>query len=102
VIKATLQSLDTFNAWKNTTSAQLNAISANAQNGSIQPSPTESSTFATVSADIFNTTACIQSELTKIAGTSNTISQMQQEILTTSDAIIQAEADISVSRDRVA
>jgi hypothetical protein len=101
-IKATLQSLDTFNAWKNTTSAQLNAISANAQNGSIEPSPIESSTFATLSADIFNTTACIQSELTKIAGTSNTISQMQQEILTTSDAIIQAESDISVSRDRVA
>jgi len=102
VIRARLQSLDTFNAWKNTTSTQLNAISANAQNGSAQPSPTESSTFATLSADIFNTTACVQSELTNLAGTTNTISQMQQEILTTSDAIIQAEADISISRDRVA
>jgi hypothetical protein len=102
VIRARLQSLLTFNDWKNTTSAQLNAISANAQNGSVQPSPTESNTFATLSADIFNTTACIQSELTNLAGTSNTISQMQQEILSTNDAIVQAEADISISRDRVA
>jgi hypothetical protein len=101
-IKARLQSLDTFNAWKNTTSAQLNAISANAQNGSTQPSPAESNTFATLSADIFNTTACIQAQLSNLSGTSNTISQMQQEILRTGDAIAEAEADISISRDRVA
>jgi len=101
-ILARLQSPDTFNAWKNTTSAQLNGISANAQNGSIQPSPGESNSFTALSADIFNTTACIQTQLTKLTGTSNAISSIQEEILSTSDAITQAEADISISRDRVA
>jgi len=101
-ILARLQSPDTFNAWKNTTSAQLNAISANAQNGSVQPSSGESNSFTALSADIFNTTACIQTQLTKLTGTSNAISSIQEEILNTSDAITQAEADISISRDRVA
>jgi hypothetical protein len=101
-IKARLENMDKFNDWKNKTSAELNAISANAQNGSVQPSPIESSNFATISTDIFNTTACIQSQLSTLAGTSNTISNIQQEILNTADAIEQAEADINISRDRVA
>ena len=101
-IIARLQNQDTFNAWKNTTSTQLNAISANAQNGSVPPSPQEANNFATLSADIFNTTACIQAQLSKLSATSNTISSIQQEILSTSDAILEAEADISISRDRVA
>ena len=101
-ILARLQSQDTFNAWKNATSAELNAISANAQSGNLQPSPAEAATFSTLSADILNTTVCIQSQLTNLSGTSNQIHSIQEEIMTTKDAITQSEADSSVARDRVA
>jgi hypothetical protein len=101
-ILARLQNQDTFNAWKNATSAQLNAITANAQSGSVQPSPAESATFSTLSADILNTTVCIQSQITNLAGASNQIHSIQEEIMNTKDAITQSEADSSVARDRVA
>jgi hypothetical protein len=102
IILARLQSQDTFNTWKNDTSTQLNAISANAQSGAIQPSPTESTTFSTVAADILSTTSCIQSQLATLSGTSNHIHALQQEIMSTKDAITQSEVDSSIARDRVA
>jgi hypothetical protein len=101
-ILARLQSQDTFNAWKNATSAELNAISANAQNGALQPSPSESSTFSTLSADILSTTSCIQSQLTNLSGTSNQIHSVQEEIMKTKDTISQSEEDSNIARDRVA
>jgi len=99
---ARLQNQTTFNTWKNDTSAQLNAISANAQSGAVQPSSAESSSFSTLSADILNTTVCIQSQLTNLSGTSNQIHAIQEEIMSTKDAITQSEADSSIARDRVA
>jgi len=97
-----LQSVDSFNTWKNTTSSQLNGISANAQAGKVQPSPTESATFATLSADIFNTTACIQSQIANLSGTSNDIHTVQQEILDINDEITKAQEELDIARDRVA
>jgi hypothetical protein len=102
IILARLQSQDAFNTWKNDTSTQLNTISANAQSGAIQPSPTESTMFSTLSADILSTTSCIQSQLGTLSGTSNQIHSLQQEIMNTKDAIAQSEADLSIARDRVA
>jgi hypothetical protein len=101
-ILATLQNEDTFNAWKNATSAQLNGISANAQSGTLQPSSAESTTFSSLSADILNTTACIQSQLAHLSGTSNQIQTIQQQIMNTNDAIAQAREDSNIARDRVA
>lgn len=100
-ILARLQSADSFNTWKNTTSSQLNAISANAQAGTVPPSSTESDSFATLSADIFSTTSCIQSQISSLSGTSNNIHTIQQEILDINDELTKAEEEVNIARDRV-
>jgi hypothetical protein len=97
-----LQNQDNFNSWKQTVSAQLNSISSTTISGSTQPSLAEAAKLNTVATDIFNTTACIQEQLTLLSGTTNSIHDTQQGILDINDQILQAEADVNIARDRVA
>ena len=96
-----LQNQDNFNTWKQNVSAQLNSISSTTISGSTQPSSAEINQLNTVAADIFNTTACIQEQLTQLSGTTNSIHDTQQAILDINDQILQAEADVNIARDRV-
>ena len=97
-----LQNQDNFNSWKQTVSAQLNSISSTTISGSTEPSSAEAAKLNTVATDIFNTTACIQEQLTLLSGTTNSIHDTQQGILDINDQILQAEADVNIARDRVA
>jgi hypothetical protein len=97
-----LQNQDNFNAWKLTTSNQLTSFAATTTSGSTPPTTAESAKLIAVSADVFNTTACIQEQLTQLAGTTNTIHDTQQAILDVNEEIKKAEADVSIARDRVA
>jgi hypothetical protein len=97
-----ISSSDNFNAWKTSTSTTLNGISPMAAGGTIQPSPAEASTLANTSADIFNTTSCIQEKLTEIGGTTNTIQATQEAILDVTKKIEEEEANVAISHDRVA
>jgi len=93
---------DLFNAWKATTSGQLNAISSTAAAGSTPPSGGEQTTLAAATADIFNTSACLQEQLSTLGSSTNKIHEAQQSILDLQDEITAAEADIAIARDRVA
>lgn len=97
-----ISSSDNFNAWKTITSTTLNGISPTAAAGSIQPSPAEASALANTSADIFNTTSCIQEKITEIGGTTNTIQATQQAILDVTKRIEEEEANVAIAHDRVA
>jgi len=93
---------DLFNAWKTTTSGQLNAISTTAAAGTTPPSGGEQTMLATQLAEIFNTASCIQEKLNTLSSSTNTIHTAQQSILDLQEQITAAEADIAISRDRVA
>lgn len=58
--------------------------------------------MAETSADIFNTTSCIQEKLTEIGGTTNTIQTTQQAIIDVTKRIEEEEANVAIAHDRVA
>jgi hypothetical protein len=91
-----------FEAWKAVTSTTLNGVSPTAAAGTTQPSPAEARTLAETSADIFNTTSCIQEKLTEIGGTTNTIQTTQQAIIDVTKRIEEEEANVAIAHDRVA
>lgn len=100
-----ISSTEKFNAWKTIKSGSLNTLTSSIPDptkpGTI-PTPTQQTSLATISSEIFKVAACTQEKLTEVGTTTNQIQKAQEDIMRLTNEIRDAEADVAVSRDRVA